>query len=46
MKDDILIQEGDIIEDIIFIKKGVLSLEIILDLNNPKKSIESHYGML
>ncbi len=45
MKDDILIQEGDIIEDIIFIKKGVLSLEIILDLNNPKKSIESHLAM-
>ena len=45
MKDDILIQEGDIIEDIIFIKKGVLTLEIIIDLNDPKKSIESHLEM-
>ena len=45
MKDDILIQEGDIIEDIIFIKNGVLTLEIIIDLNNPKKSIESHLEM-
>ena len=45
MKDDILIQEGDIIEDIIFIKKGVLTLEIIIDLNEPKKSIESHLEM-
>ena len=45
MKDDILIQEGDIIEDIIFIKNGVLTLEIIIDLNNAKKSIESHLEM-
>ena len=45
MKDDILIQEGDIIEDIIFIKKGVLTLEIIMDLNDQKKSIQSHLEM-
>ena len=45
MKDDILIQEGDIIEDIIFVKKGILTLEIIIDLNNAKKSIESHLEM-
>ena len=45
MKDDILIQEGDIIEDIIFIKKGLLTLEIIMDLNDPKKSVESHLEM-
>ena len=42
MKDDILVQEGDIIEDIIFIKNGVLTLEIIIDLSNPTKSVESH----
>ena len=42
MKDDILIQEGDIVKDIIFVKKGVLALEIVIDLKNPKKSIESH----
>ena len=45
MKDDILIQEGDIIEDIIFIKNGVLTLEIIIDLSEPKKSVESHLEM-
>ena len=45
MKDDILIQEGDIIEDIIFIKAGVLTLEVIIDLNEPKKSVESHLEM-
>jgi hypothetical protein len=42
MKDDILIQEGDIIEDIIFIKTGVLTLQVIIDLNDPIKSVESH----
>ena len=45
MKDDILIQEGDIIEDIIFIKNGVLTLEIIMDLNEPVKSAENHLDM-
>ena len=45
IKEDILIQEGDIIEDIIFIKTGVLALEIIIDLNDPKKSVESHLEM-
>ena len=45
MKDDILIQEGDIIEDIIFIKNGVLTLEIIIDLSKPKKSVGSHLKM-
>ena len=42
IRGDLLIQEGDIIEDIIFIKNGVLSLEILIDLNSPKKSIEFH----
>ena len=42
MKDDILIQEGDVIEDIIFIKKGVLSLEINIDLESPQESCEAH----
>ena len=33
MKDDILINEGDVIEDIIFIKKGRLSLEVDINLD-------------
>jgi hypothetical protein len=45
MKDDILIQEGDVIEDIIFIKKGVLTLEILIDLDSPKESAEQHLNM-
>ena len=32
-KNDILIKTGDLVEDIIFVKKGKLSLELPLDLN-------------
>ena len=39
IKNDIIIQEGDFIEEVIFVKKGVISLEIGIDLNNPKESI-------
>ena len=42
LKDDILVQEGDLIEDIIFIKKGVLSLEICIDLDCPQECCEIH----
>jgi len=42
MKNDILIQEGDFIEEIIFIKNGVLTLEILIDLNSIKDSAEAH----
>ena len=40
MKDDVLIQEGDIIEVIIFIKEGILCLEIGFNLEEPQKYIE------
>ena len=46
MKDDILVQEGDIIEDIIFIKRGILTLEILIDLDSPKESAEDHLNMI
>jgi len=42
MKEDILIQEGDVIEEIIFVKKGVLSLEIEFNLDQPQKYAEDH----
>ena len=40
VKDDILVNEGDVIEDIIFIKKGVLSLEIGINLDDTQKFAE------
>jgi len=42
LRGDILIEEGESLEDIIFIKNGVLSLEIWLDMANPKKSIRDY----
>jgi len=39
IKNDILFQEGDFIEEVIFVKTGVVSLEIAIDLNKPKESI-------
>ena len=45
MKGDILLHEGDIIEDIIFIKKGILNLTIGINLDDPKKYIEEHLGI-
>ena len=42
VKGDLLVQEGEFIEDIIFVKQGVLSLEISIDLNNPEKSVQAY----
>ena len=49
IKGDVLIQEVEFIEDIIFVKNGVLSLEIWVDLDFPEDSIEDYlieYGFL
>ena len=42
IKGDILIQEGDLIEDIIFVKNGTLSIEVGIDMNCEKESIQDH----
>ena len=39
IKNDILIQEGDFIEEVIFVKNGIISLEIGINFNKPKESI-------
>jgi len=39
IKNDVLIQEGDFIEELIFVKEGIISLEIAIDFNKPKESI-------
>ena len=49
IKGDVLIQEGEFIEDIIFVKNGVLTLEIWVDLDFPEDSIKDYlieYGFL
>ena len=41
-KGEILIKEGEYVDDIIFIKNGVLSMEILVDMSNPQKSIKKY----
>ena len=42
VKGDILVQEGDFIEDIIFVKDGLLSLEMKIDIDYPDKTIQDY----
>ena len=49
IKGDTLIKEGEYIDNIIFIKDGIVSLEISIDINYPEKSIEQYlwqYGYI
>lgn len=41
-KNDILVNEGDMLEEILFVKKGVLSLEIPINLTNPQENIDKY----
>ena len=41
-KNDILVNDGDMIEDIIFVKKGALSLELPINIVNPKENIDKY----
>ena len=41
-KNDILINEGDLIEEIIFVKKGVLSAELPINMTNPQENIDKY----
>ena len=41
-KGDILLEEGEFVDDIIFIKNGTLSLEIWIDTKHPEKSIKNY----
>ena len=43
-KNDILIQEGDFIKEIFFVKKGVLSLNITIDKLNVENSLKKYLG--
>ena len=42
IKGDVLVQEGDFVEDIMFVKDGILSLEIKINMDYPEKSIEEY----
>ena len=40
VKNDLLLEQGEIIEDAIFVKQGRLSLEVKIDIDHPEKSVE------
>ena len=44
-KNDILVNDGDMVEDIMFVKKGVLSVEIPINVANPQENIEKYLNM-
>jgi len=46
IKNDILYQEGDFVDEVIFVKTGVIGLEIGIDLEDPKKSIVEYLNRL
>ena len=44
-KNDILVTEGDMMEDIIFVKKGVLSVELPINITNPQVNIDRYLNV-
>ena len=45
LKNDILVNEGDIVEDIMFVKKGILSVELPLNILDPEENIKKYLSM-
>ena len=44
-KNYILVNEGDLIEEIIFVKHGVLSVELPINMTNPQENIEKYLNV-
>ena len=40
VKNDLLLDQGEIIEETFFVKQGRLSLEVKIDINHPEKSVQ------
>ena len=45
VQNDIIINEGDIIDEIVFVKKGILVLQLPINLENPKEYIYKYNNM-
>jgi len=41
IKGDIVIEEGDFIKEIVFVKKGIINLNLSINLKDPKSSLKS-----
>ena len=44
-KNDILINNDDMVEDLMFVKHGVLSVELPINMSDPKKNIDKYINM-
>ena len=44
-KNDILINDNDLVEDIMFVKHGILSVELPLNSTNPQENIDKYINM-
>ena len=42
LKDDILLKENDLIEEIFFVREGKLALEVSINIDNPEESIHKY----
>ena len=45
LKGDIIIEEGDYIKEIFYVKKGVIGLNISIDLHNPELSLKKYFSL-
>ena len=44
-KNDILVNEGDMVEDIMFVKRGMLTVELPINMTNPQENIYKYLDM-
>ena len=44
-KNDILINDNDMVEDIMFVKQGILSVELPINISNPQENINKYLDM-
>ena len=44
-KNDILVNEGDMVEDIMFVKRGMLTVELPINMTNPQENISKYLDM-
>ena len=45
VKNDIIVNDGDMVEEIIFVKKGILSVKLLIKLENYEENVEKYRNM-
>ena len=44
-KNDVLINDSDMVEDIMFVKQGVLSVELPINMSNPQENVDKYLNI-